>query len=292
MLSVTSLRKTYPNGTKALKGIDLEIDRGLFGLLGPNGAGKTTLMRTIAALQRPDEGRILLDGVDIVKFPQVVRERLGYLPQEFGVYPRISAFDLLSHLAILKGLITKKTRIEQVNALLQQTNLYAVRNKAVGTFSGGMRQRFGIAQALLADPQLLIVDEPTAGLDPEERYRFLNLLSDVSRDRVVILSTHIVEDIRDLCEQVAIMGDGEILEQGQPDKLLANIRDRVWLKTLPTNALVECKEKYLVLSTRFRSGHLQVHVLHDGQPEPGFKLIEPGLEDVYFRVLQRNQEAN
>lgn len=291
MLSITSLQKTYPNGTQALKGIDLEIDCGLFGLLGPNGAGKTTLMRTIAALQRPDEGRILLDGVDIVQFPQVVREKLGYLPQEFGVYPRISAMDLLDHLAVLKGLTHRRTRLKQVKALLQQANLFDVRKKAVSTFSGGMRQRFGIAQALLADPQLLIVDEPTAGLDPEERYRFLNLLSQVSRDRVVILSTHIVEDIRDLCSQVAIMGNGMILEHGEPDRLLANIRDRVWSKTLPTSALATYQERFQVLSTRFRSGNLQIHVLHDGQPESGFKAIEPGLEDVYFSVLHRLQGA-
>lgn len=289
MLSITQLSKTYSNGVQALKGIHLEIDKGMFGLLGPNGAGKSTLMRTIAALQDPDEGRILLDGVDIVKHPQVVREVLGYLPQEFGVYPKISAWKLLDHLAVMKGIIDKTTRHQQVEALLHQTNLYADRKKAVATFSGGMRQRFGIAQALLGNPKLLIVDEPTAGLDPEERHRFLNLLSEVGEHIVVILSTHIVEDVRDLCTQMAILIDGEVKLSGRPSRLVNELQGRVWQKTVRKQDLEPLGHTYRILSRRLKAGKPHIHVLHEQQPEFGFELVEPSLEDVYFATLRAEE---
>ena len=289
MLSITRLSKTYRNGTHALRGIDLEVGPGLFGLLGPNGAGKTTLMRTIAALQRPDEGRILLDGVDVVAFPQVVREQLGYLPQEFGVYPGVSAEDSLNHLAILKGLTARKSRHEQVRSLLHQVGLDTVRHKAVSTYSGGMRQRFGIAQALLGDPKLLIVDEPTAGLDPQERYRFLNLISGLGRDRVVLLSTHIVEDIRELCTQMAILCDGSLLIEGAPEGLLSKLSGRVWTKVVHADDVQAIRSQFRVLSTRLRAGRMQVHVLHDDCPGHGFSRIEPNLEDLYFHVVRQDQ---
>ncbi|OGU36153.1 MAG: multidrug ABC transporter ATP-binding protein, partial [Ignavibacteria bacterium GWB2_35_6b] len=220
MLTISNLSKTYSSGVNALKDVTLKIEKGLFGLLGPNGAGKSTLMRTIATLQEPDSGNIYFDELDVLKSPQLLRADLGYLPQDFGVYPRISALELLDHLAVLKGILNKKEREEQVNALLDQTNLYKMRKKSVGNFSGGMKQRFGIAQALLGNPHLIIVDEPTAGLDPEERNRFHNLLSEIGEDKVVILSTHIVEDVRDLCPDMAILADGKILLQGTPIKLI------------------------------------------------------------------------
>lgn len=289
MLTITNLSKTYDNGVCALKRVSLEIDRGMFGLLGPNGAGKSTLMRTIAALQAPDSGRILFDGIDIVQHPQAVRERLGYLPQEFGVYPKVSAEDLLDHLALLKGLHHKGERREQVLALLQQTNLYEVRKKAVSSYSGGMRQRFGIAQALLGNPQLIIVDEPTAGLDPEERNRFHNLLSELGENMVIILSTHIVEDVRELCPQMAVLAGGEVCLSGQPESLINDLRGKIWRKRTTRTEMAQLEQSFRVLSKRLISGKPLVHVLADSQPEAGFEAIDPGLEDVYFNVLKTRE---
>jgi len=286
-LQINNISKTYANGVTALDTISLTINNGLFGLLGPNGAGKSSLMRTIATLQEPSSGSILFNEIDILKQPQELRSQLGYLPQEFGVYPKISAQKLLDHLAVLKGIINKKERNEQVTALLQQTNLYQDRKKAVHTFSGGMRQRFGIAQALLGNPKLIIVDEPTAGLDPEERNRFLNLLSEIGEHIIVILSTHIVEDVKDLCTNMAIMNKGKIITQGIPAKLTEELEDKVWYKIIEKHNLKSYQSAFQVISTRLFSGKTQLHVLSDERPEAGFERIDPGLEDVYFSTLQR-----
>jgi ABC-2 type transport system ATP-binding protein len=286
MLTITDLSKTYPNGVQALKGVSLAIDRGLFGLLGPNGAGKSTLMRTLATLQEPDAGAIHFDGLDVVREPEAHRRHLGYLPQDFGVYPGVSAYDLLEHLAVLKGLADRTARREQVEALLEQTNLWAHRKKAVSGFSGGMRQRFGIAQALLGDPKLIIVDEPTAGLDPEERNRFHNLLSEVSESIVVILSTHIVEDVRQLCPRMAILADGRVLRSGAPRALIGELAGRVWRKTVDKPAVAAYRASLNVISTQLYEGRTLVHVLHDDRPEDGFEPAEPNLEDVYFSILR------
>ena len=286
MLTITSLSKTYPNGTRALRDVSLTIRRGLFGLLGPNGAGKSTLMRTLATLQAPDSGTITFDGVDVVAEPERHRRQLGYLPQDFGVYPGVSAHQLLDHLAVLKGLTDRKARREQVDTLLEQTNLWAHRKKAVSGFSGGMRQRFGIAQALLGDPRLIIVDEPTAGLDPEERNRFHNLLSEVSENIVVILSTHIVDDVRQLCPRMAILAGGEVVRAGAPATLVAELDGRVWRKTVDKAAVDGYRQRFRVISTQLFEGRTRLHVLHDGLPEAGFAPVEPGLEDVYFAILQ------
>ena len=291
MLTINNLSKTYPNGVQALKGVSLDIGRGLFGLLGPNGAGKSTLMRTLATLQEPDTGDILFDGLDVVRQPEAHRRHLGYLPQDFGVYPGVSAYDLLEHLAVLKGLADRKARREQVEALLEQTNLWAHRKKAVSGFSGGMRQRFGIAQALLGEPKLIIVDEPTAGLDPEERNRFHNLLSEVSENIVVILSTHIVEDVRQLCPRMAIMAEGSVLRSGAPRELIAELEGRVWRKTVEKAAVQTYRESLRVISTQLYEGRTLVHVLHEGRPEAGFEAVEPNLEDVYFSILRAPSEA-
>jgi len=286
MLTITDLSKTYPNGVQALKGVSLTIERGLFGLLGPNGAGKSTLMRTLATLQEPDTGEIIFDGLDVVRQPEAHRRQLGYLPQDFGVYPGVSAYDLLEHLAVLKGLADRKARREQVEALLEQTNLWAHRKKAVSGFSGGMRQRFGIAQALLGEPKLIIVDEPTAGLDPEERNRFHNLLSEVSENIVVILSTHIVEDVRQLCPRMAVLAEGRVLRAGAPRELISELGGRVWRKTVEKPAVEAYREALSVISTQLYEGKTVVHVLHDGRPEEGFEAVEPNLEDVYFSILR------
>ena len=285
MLTITGLSKTYGNGVRALDRVDLTIGRGLFGLLGPNGAGKSTLMRTIAALQEPDEGAIVLDGLDVLAEPQELRRRLGYLPQDFGVYPGISALLLLDHIAVLKGIGDKRARREQVHALLELTNLYGVRNKAVSTFSGGMKQRFGIAQALLGAPSLIIVDEPTAGLDPEERNRFHNLLSEIGENAVVLLSTHIVEDVSDLCPRMAILAGGRLVLQGSPAGLIAELNGRLWRKTVPKSAVEGYRASHDVIATRLFGGQTQVHVLADGGPDPEFEPVSPDLEDVYFSVL-------
>jgi ABC-2 type transport system ATP-binding protein len=291
MLTINNLSKTYPNGVQALKGVSLNIERGLFGLLGPNGAGKSTLMRTLATLQEPDTGEIIFDGLDVVRDPEAHRRHLGYLPQDFGVYPGVSAYDLLEHLSVLKGVADRKARREQLEALLEQTNLWAHRKKAVSGFSGGMRQRFGIAQALLGDPKLIIVDEPTAGLDPEERNRFHNLLSEVSENIVVILSTHIGEDVRQLCPRMAIMAEGRVLRSGAPRKLVAELEGRVWRKTVEKPSVEEYRKSLQVISTQLYEGRTLVHVLHEGRPEEGFEAVEPNLEDVYFSILRAPSEA-
>jgi ABC-type multidrug transport system ATPase subunit len=284
-LIIKDLTKTYPNGVKALNGINLEITNGMFGLLGSNGAGKSSLMRTIASLQEPSSGSISFNTIDVVKQPNEIRTQLGYLPQEFGVYPKISAEKLLNHMAILKGIINNKERKEQVTALLQQVNLYQHRKKAVYTFSGGMRQRFGIAQALLANPQLIIVDEPTAGLDPEESNRFLNLLSEIGENVIVILSTHIVEDVRNLCPKMAILSNGEIISQGNPKELVASIEGKIWTKIIPKTDIDSFKKAFDVISTKLVSGETQIRVLSENKPEAGFDSITPNLEDYYFATL-------
>ncbi len=284
-LQITNLTKTYPNGVKALDGINLKITNGMFGLLGANGAGKSSLMRTIASLQEPSSGSISFNDFDVVQQPQEIRKRLGYLPQEFGVYPKISAEKLLNHMAILKGILNNKERKEQVTALLQQVNLYQHRKKAVYTFSGGMKQRFGIAQALLANPKLIIVDEPTAGLDPEERNRFLNLLSEIGENVIVILSTHIVEDVRDLCPIMAILSNGKIITQGNPSDLVATIHGKIWTKIIPKKDLPSYKKAFDIISTKLVSGKTQIRVLADSKPEAGFELITPNLEDFYFTTI-------
>jgi ABC-type multidrug transport system ATPase subunit len=284
-LKIKNLTKTYPNGVKALNGISLEITNGMFGLLGANGAGKSSLMRTIATLQEPTSGSVSFNDVDIIEKPNNLRKDLGYLPQEFGVYPKISAEKLLDHLAVLKGVLNKKERKEQVTALLQQVNLYQHRKKSVFTFSGGMRQRFGIAQALLSNPQIIIVDEPTAGLDPEESNRFLNLLSEIGENVIVILSTHIVEDVKNLCPKMAIMSNGEIISQGNPKELVASIEGKIWSKIIPKTDIAIYKNTFQVISTKLVAGETQIRVLSDHKPESGFEMIAPNLEDFYFATL-------
>ncbi|UPS91064.1 ABC transporter ATP-binding protein [Bizionia sp. M204] len=284
-LQINNLTKTYPNGVKALNGITLEITNGMFGLLGSNGAGKSSLMRTIASLQEPSSGSVLFNNIDVVKHPHEIRKQLGYLPQEFGVYLKISAEKLLNHLAVLKGIINHKERNAQVTALLQQVNLYQHRKKAVHTFSGGMRQRFGIAQALLANPQLIIVDEPTAGLDPEESNRFLNLLSEIGENVIVILSTHIVEDVKNLCPKMAILADGEIISQGNPTDLVKHIEGKIWTKIIPKKDVDSYQKTFDVISIKLVSGETQIRVWSEQQPEIGFEPIVPNLEDYYFATL-------
>jgi ABC-type multidrug transport system ATPase subunit len=270
MLTIEELTHIYPNGVKALDAVSLTIPAGLYGLLGPNGAGKSTLMRTIATLQAPTSGQVRFDDIDVLANPQALRRQLGYLPQDFGVYPRVSAYDMLDHMAILKGLAEGKSRREAVEYLLNQTNLWAVRKKALAGFSGGMRQRFGIAQALIGDPALIIVDEPTAGLDPEERLRFLNLLAEIGENVVVILSTHIVEDVSDLCPRMAIIAGGRIVREGGPLDLIAELKGRIWTKSIGRDELEACRAKYEVISTRLFAGRTVVHVLSDADPGEGF----------------------
>jgi ABC-type multidrug transport system ATPase subunit len=287
-LQINNLSKTYPNGVRALNDINLEITNGMFGLLGANGAGKSSLMRTIASLQEPSSGSIFFNGSDIIKKPENIRKHLGYLPQEFGVYPKISCEQLLNHLAVLKGILDTKQRKEQVTALLQQVNLYQHRKKSVYTFSGGMRQRFGIAQALLGNPQVIIVDEPTAGLDPEESNRFLNLLSEIGENVIVILSTHIVEDVRNLCPKMAILSNGEIISEGNPKDLVASIEGKIWTKMVPKKDIEVYKKTFDVISTKLVAGDTQIRVLSDYIPEDSFEAITPNLEDFYFAMLFNN----
>lgn len=284
-LTITNLTKTYPNGVKALSGINLKISNGMFGLLGANGAGKSSLMRTIASLQEPSSGEIVFNNCNIINSPYEIRKYLGYLPQEFGVYPKISAEKLLDHLAILKGITNNTMRKNQVTSLLQQVNLYQHRKKAVHTFSGGMRQRFGIAQALLANPKLIIVDEPTAGLDPEESNRFLNLLSEIGENVIVILSTHIVEDVRNLCTKMAILSEGQIISQGNPRELVASIQDSIWTKIIAKSDIEHYRKAYDVISTKLVSGETQIRVFSDNTLSNGFVRINPNLEDYYFATL-------
>jgi ABC-type multidrug transport system ATPase subunit len=285
MLRIESLSKTYGNGVQALKDVSLEIPRGMFGLLGPNGAGKSTLMRTIATLQGVDAGSLFFDDLDVLREQHKVRKILGYLPQEMGIYPGTSAEVLLDHFAVLKGLVSAGERREAVAGLLRMTNLYDVRRRELGTFSGGMRRRFGIAQALLGNPALIIVDEPTAGLDPEERIRFHNLLSEIGETAVVILSTHIVEDVRELCSRMAIISQGRVLLHGEPGALVARLEGRVWRKTVGRSEVARYQESMPVLSTLLAAGRTVVHVLSDHPPGDGFEPAEPDLEHVYFATL-------
>jgi ABC-type multidrug transport system ATPase subunit len=288
-LSIRGLCKTYPNGVVALKNLSLTIGNNMFGLLGPNGAGKSSLMRTIATLQEPDAGSIDLDGLNVLTEKDAVRKILGYLPQEFGVYPKLSAVDMLNHLAILKGVTVAGERREMVDALLQQTNLWQVRKKALSTFSGGMKQRFGIAQALLANPRLIIVDEPTAGLDPAERNRFLNLLSSIGRDITVILSTHIVDDVRELCSRMAIIAAGEVLLEGSPAAALSALDGQMWSRIVATDDELRILESQLqIVSTHLVAGQHEIRVFAASSPGPGFNAVAAGLEDVYFLNLPRN----
>lgn len=286
MLTIENLSKTYANGVQALRGIELSIPPGLFGLLGPNGAGKSSLMRTLATLQEADTGRVRLDDLDVLVDKHKVRKILGYLPQDFGLYPRIDAETLLDHFARLKGIADRKERRESVEALLRLTNLWRVRKQKLGTFSGGMKQRFGIAQALLGNPRLIIVDEPTTGLDPEERRRFLNLLSKIGERAVVILSTHLVADVRELCRTMAIIQQGEVLLQGSPNELVAAMQGKVWSKELAEGEASDFGEGMTLLSTHLNSGRTVARVESDGSPGDGFAPAEPNLEDVYFSVLR------
>jgi len=287
MLEIRDLSKTYANGVQALRNVSLQIPTGMFGLLGPNGAGKSSLMRTIATLQDPDSGSIQLDGLDVLANKPAARRLLGYLPQEFGLYPKVSAEAMLDHFAVLKGVVARGERRALVEALLQQVNLWDVRKRKLGTYSGGMRQRFGIAQALIGSPKLIIVDEPTAGLDPEERNRFLNLLAEIGENVVVILSTHIVEDVTDLCPRMAIISQGRVLLSGQPAEALSALQGRVWRKVIAHSDIEGCKSRFVVLSTRLSGGKTIIHVLADGLPEEGFTAVAPDLEDVYFGQLRQ-----
>ena len=290
MLEIANLSHTYANGTVALNDVTLSIPRGMFGLLGPNGAGKSTLMRTVATLQEPTSGTIHFGDIDVLAEPEKLRRRLGYLPQDFGVYPRVSAYAMLDQVAVLKGITGRSDRKAVVETLLNQTNLWAVRDKAIAGFSGGMRQRFGIAQALIGNPDLIIVDEPTAGLDPEERNRFLNLLAAIGDNVVVILSTHIVDDVADLCPRMAVLANGRVQLEGPPAELIASTRGKVWRKAIPHAELEQYQQSHEVISTRLFAGQTIVHVLSDAKPA-GFEPVEGGLEDVYFSTLSTLRRA-
>lgn len=294
MLEIAGVSHVYPDGTRALDNVTLSIPMGMFGLLGPNGAGKSTLMRTVATLQTPTSGTINFDGVDVLAEPEELRKRLGYLPQDFGVYPRVSAYDMLDHMAVLKGIANKAERRDTVETLLVQVNLWDVRKKAIAGFSGGMRQRFGIAQALIGNPDLIIVDEPTAGLDPEERNRFLNLLAEIGENVVVILSTHIVEDVADLCPRMAVLVNGAIRLEGAPKNLIDKARSSIWAKTIERGELGAYRKMYEVISTRLFAGRTIIHILSQTDPGDGFEQAPGGLEDVYFSTLvtaRRNEPA-
>jgi len=281
-LVIKDLTKVYSNGVKALDGVDLSIGKGLFGLLGPNGAGKSSLMRTLAGLQNADSGTVHLNDLDVLNDPQEVRKQLGYLPQEFGVYPRITAWQLLDHLAVLKGVSNKGQRKELVSYLLNKVNLFDKRNKSVKGFSGGMKQRIGIAQALIGQPNLLIVDEPTAGLDPGERNRFHNLLADVGSEVIVILSTHIVDDVRELCPQMAIMNKGRIVYSGAPENAIQDLEGQVWQKQVEREEMSKYRDQYELISEKLIAGRPLIHILSKEDPGNGFEEVEPNLEDVFF----------
>jgi ABC-2 type transport system ATP-binding protein len=285
-LRIERLSKTYANGTVALNGITLNIERGMFGLLGPNGAGKSTLMRIIATLQEPDSGSVHFDDVDGIRDKAAIRRILGYLPQEFGLYKNVSGEELLDHFAVLKGIVDKTERRQIVNRLLEQTNLDADRKKQLGGYSGGMRQRFGIAVALLGRPQLIIVDEPTAGLDPAERLRFLNLLAELGQQAVVILSTHIVEDVSELCSRMAIINRGEIRLEAEPLGAIAALRGRIYQRAVERAELQAFSDRYSVISTKLLAGRTVIRVLADAPPGDGFDHVEPSLEDVYFAAMR------
>ncbi len=290
-LRIENLSKTYPNGTRALRDITLEIPTGMFGLLCPNGAGKSSLMRTIATLQEPDAGSIRLGDIDVLRDKEAVRRTLGYLPQEFGLYPKASAEDLLDHFAVLKGITNKKERRETVKALLEQTNLHDVRKKNLGSYSGGMRQRFGIAVALLGNPSLIIVDEPTAGLDPAERVRFLNLLSELGENSIVILSTHIVDDVSELCSRMAIINRGEILLEDEPLRAITALSGKLWRRLIQRDELATYERDYRIISTKLLAGRLSIRVYSDSRPGPDFEPAEANLEDVYFATMTARGEA-
>jgi ABC-2 type transport system ATP-binding protein len=289
MLTIKDLTKTYSNGVQALAGVSLEISEGMFGLLGPNGAGKSSLMRTLATLQEADSGSAFLNDIDILNNKEKLRQVLGYLPQEFGTYPRVSAIRMLDHFAVLKGIVDKGERTELVEHLLNEVNLWDARKTAVSTYSGGMKQRFGIAQALIGDPQLVIVDEPTAGLDPQERRRFHNLLADIGSDTVVILSTHIVDDVSDLCSNMAIMGGGKILMKGQPNEVIAQLDGSIYSKLVDRSALIEHESNYRVLFSTLVGGRTKIHIVSDSNPGDGFEASDASLEDVYFSTLHDNK---
>jgi ABC-type multidrug transport system ATPase subunit len=291
MLTIEHLTHVYRGGVKALNDVSLDIGPGMFGLLGPNGAGKSTLMRDIATLQTPTAGKIRFGDIDVIREPEKLRRVLGYLPQDFGVYPRVSAYDMLDHMAVLKGIAARGERRDTVETLLNQTNLWSVRRKSIAGFSGGMRQRFGIAQALIGRPALLIVDEPTAGLDPEERNRFLNLLAEVGETVVVILSTHIVEDVSELCSRMAIIAEGRIIAGGVPGELMQTLKGRIWRKIVPKAELDRYRERHAVILTRLIGGQTMIHILADGDPGDGFTPVEGGLEDFYFATLTSNRRA-
>ena len=291
-LHISDVSKTYSNGVKALKDLTLTIPVGMYGLLGPNGAGKSTLMRTLATLQEPDSGSIRLGNIDVLNQKEQARETLGYLPQEFGVYPKVSAERLLEHFAVLKGIIDRRSRREVVEALLKQTNLWDVRRQKMGGYSGGMRQRFGIAVALLGDPKLIIVDEPTAGLDPSERVRFLNLLSALGETAVVILSTHIVEDVSELCSRMAIINRGEILLEAEPLGAIGALQGRIWRRVIDKSELDEVEHKYRVISTKLLARRTVVRVYDDASPGAGFESVEADLEDVYFTTMAGHGEKS
>lgn len=289
-LQISNLSKTYPNGVHALNNINLDIPAGMYGLLGPNGAGKSSLMRTIACLQKPDSGSIFLDDMDLLSNPVELRKILGYLPQDYGLDPGVTAKDMLNHLAVLKGIGDSKQRKNRVDELLHHVNLHEARNKKLGTFSGGMKQRFGIAQCLLANPRLIIVDEPTAGLDPAERVRFLNLLSELGENIIVILSTHIVADVKELCANMAIIRHGELLLEGKPYELVKALEGRVWQKLIEKKELKDYEERYDVILSRLQTGKVMIHILSDHNPMDDFKSVEPDLEDVYFTTMRQKEQ--
>lgn len=290
-LQIKNLSKTYSNGVQALKDVSLNIPQGMFGLLGPNGAGKSSLMRTLATLQQADSGTVTLGDIDILNDKDKVRKILGYLPQEFGVYPKVSSYNMLDHIASLKGVSSRGERKDLVESLLTKTNLWQVRNKSLGTYSGGMKQRFGIAQALIGDPRLIIVDEPTAGLDPAERVRFHNLLSEIGEQTIVILSTHIVEDISNLCNNMAIICLGEVVAQGNPTVLTEAVRGRIWKKAIDKAELESYQNEMQVISTHLKAGQTVIHVLSDQQPDASFEASTANLEDVYFAEITSRMQT-
>ncbi len=291
-LKIENLSKTYSNGVNALKNITLTIPQGMFGLLGPNGAGKSSLMRTLATLQQADSGSVTLGDLDVLKDKAEVRKILGYLPQEFGVYPKVTSYNMLDHIASLKGIANRVERKELVESLLNKTNLWDVRNKSLGTYSGGMKQRFGIAQALIGDPKLIIVDEPTAGLDPAERNRFHNLLSEIGENTIVILSTHIVDDISNLCSNMAIICMGEVVAKGNPNQLTDAVRGRIWTKAIDKESLLKYQSELQVISTHLKAGNTIVHVLSDNQPDSSFQSSDASLEDVYFAEITARMQPS
>ena len=290
-LQIRDLSKTYSNGVQALKDVNLDIPQGMFGLLGPNGAGKSSLMRTLATLQQADSGTVTFGNIDVLKDKDAVRQILGYLPQEFGVYPKISAVDMLDHIASLKGVSNKTERKDLVASLLTKTNLWKVRNKSLGTYSGGMKQRFGIAQALIGEPKLIIVDEPTAGLDPTERVRFHNLLSEIGENTVVILSTHIVDDVSNLCSNMAIICLGEVVVKGNPIELTETVKGRIWKKVIDKKDLESYKNEFQVISTHLKAGKTIIHAMSDSIPDASFESSPSDLEDVYFSEITTRMNA-